>query len=383
MPSLSAAGRIDLSAGLCVPQHPEGNRALPELIASTSQPEAAERALEAARSSVAGLFGAGETDIVFTSGGAEASNAAIKGLALALRGKRDGSRRIVLSAVEHSPVLHPARGLARLGFELVEVPVDGTGRVDAYEFARELRKGAALSALQWANDELGTVQPVPAVTAVAADLGIPLHVDATAAAGWVAIDWPGTPVASLAISSRRMGGPPGAGALLLRRDVRWFPLVEGGLEEDGRRAGMHHPALVAGFGLSAAAARLHLEERASAAARCRQRLMDECRAAVPGLTVRGSREHSLPGHLSVHVPGADGEALLLELSRSGIIAETGSACAESGGLPSRILRAAGLSRREASSSLLFRTTAGHHPESMKRVAQTLGAAAARLRAMAP
>jgi cysteine desulfurase len=381
--SASGVHQIDLSARISIPQHPEGSRALAELIASTANAAAAEQALETARGSVAGLIGASEAEVVFTSGGAEASSAAIKGLALAARAERGGSRRIVLTAVEHSPVLHSARSLSRLGFEVVEVPVDGTGRVDAGQFAGELRKGAALGALQWANDELGTVQPVRALAQVAADLGIPLHADATAAAGWVAVDWSGTPVSSLAISSRRMGGPPGAGALILRRDARWFPLVEGGLEEDGRRAGLQHPALVAAFGLSAAAARLHLDERARAAACCRQRLADECRAAVPGLTVHGSQERRLPGHLSVGVPGAHGEALLLELSREGIIAEAGSACAESGGLPSRILRAIGLSAREASSSLLFRATAGHDPADMRRVAQALGAAAVRLQAMAP
>lgn len=373
---------VNLSAFPCVRQHPEGAEALPRLLERTSSAAGAAEAVEEARRSVARLVSCSEEEVIFTSGGAESNNAGVKGLAAAAL-STGAARRIVLSAVEHPSVDHPARSLARLGFELSRVPVDAGGRVDEKRFIQALGRGAAFAALQWANDEIGALQPVESIARCAADLGVPLHVDATAAAGWLTIDWTRISASTLSIASERMGGPAGAGALVVRNGTRWCPLIEGGLDEEGRRAGPLHPALLAAFGLSVAAAADHLQARAACAARRRDHLARACRERVEGVRIHTASERSLPGHLHLRVPGAEGEALLVELSRAGIIAESGSACVEGGGVPSSILRACGFSRAEAASCLLLRVTASHRDEEMRAAADALAAAARRLRELAP
>lgn len=373
---------LSLSTFPCVRQHPEGTEALAALVGSLVSVDAVEEAVNRARDAVARLVSCHAHEVVFTSGGAESNNAALKGLAAAAqsRGRRG---RIVVSAVEHPSVLHPARGLARAGFELEVIPADGVGRVDEKRFLAALRGDVALAALQLANDELGTLQPVEAIARRARDLGVPLHVDATAAAGWVSIDHTRLAEATLALTSERLGGPPGVGALVVRDGVRWVPLIEGGLEEEGRRAGSLHPALVAAFGLSAAAAAVHLESRSQRAAGLRDGLARALREGIVDIRIHTAADRALPGHLHVEVPGAEGEALLADLERAGVVASSGSACVEGAGVASSILRACGFTTGEARSCLLFRVTASHDEEDMKVVTAALTAAARRLRAMAP
>ncbi len=374
---------LDLSGAGVIPQHPEGGRALPWLLRRSRARAGAWEALRrGARRRVAALVGVVPDEVVLTSGGAEASNAGLKGLALAALSRPGSSRRIVISDVEHAPVFHAARGLERLGFQVVRVPVDGHGIIDLEALGRALAGGAAVAAVQWANDETGAVQPVEEAAALAARAGVPLHADATAAAGWLEVDLARTPIPSLSISSRRMGGPLGAGALILRQGVRWFPLIEGGMEEDGRRAGVQHPALAAAFGITAAAARRHLRARARVAEMLREALAGELAARVPGATLPAPARR-LPGHLPVRLEGARGEALLVELERRGILGDSGDACAEGAGVPSRILRATGLTPEQASGTLLFRLSASTPSAEPPRVAAALAAAAARLRELAP
>ena len=373
---------INLSSIPSVRQHPEGSDALAELLDTCSSPEVADEWVERARRSVAQLVSCPVDEVILTSGGVESSNAALKGLALGLL-SRGRTGRVVLSAVEDPAVLHPARSLARLGFTPVLVPPDRRGHIDPERFVQALERGAVLAALQLANDELGTVQAVDPVASRAAELEVPLHVDATAAGGWLPIDWTRLPAATLSLSSRRMGGPPGVGALVVRSGTRWTPLIEGGIEQDGRRAGRLHPALVAAFGVSAMAAGKHLQPRARRAAGLRDALADACRQSVDGIRIHTDTARALPGHLHVGIGGAEGEALLADLARSGICAESGSACVDGAGVPSSVLRACGFTRQEAASSILFRVTAGHTPETIRTVAGALSEAARRLRKMAP
>ncbi|MFQ5670679.1 MAG: cysteine desulfurase family protein [Acidobacteriota bacterium] len=381
MPPDAPPQLIDLGGRLTLAQHPEGNCALPGLLHRLEDPLSATEALKTARESVAKLFHADPEEVIFTSGGTEASNAAIKGLAAAAD-HQGGPRRILLSAVEHLPVLHAARSLERQGYQVREVPVSASGHVDARVFQSGMNRSTAFAALQWANHELGVLQPVGAVARMAEELGIPLHVDATAAAGWVNIDWPASRATTLSVSSRHMGGPPGVGALLVRTGQPWFPLVEGGLQEEGRRAGVLHPALVTGFGLSALAAARHLRERSRRAARLAAELARACREKVKDLAIVSDEMSGLPGHLLLRVSGVDGEALLVGLARAGIEASSASPCAH-GGRPSRMLQAIGMTPAESASTLLIRVTASHPDSMIAPVAEALAAVAGRLRAMAP
>ena len=278
--------RLNLSGRPTSPQHPEGCEALPALLVLTADEPDWTHLLDDAREKIALLVGASPEEIVLTSGGAEASSAAVKGIALAALA-RSGPGRILLAAVEHAPIHNAVRSLEAHGFETVTIQADGAGRVDAARFVRALQDGAAFAALQWANDEFGTLQPTGQVARAAHEAGVPLVVDATAAAGWVGIDLSAVPISALSLSSRRMGGPPGVGALVLHAETGWRPLIEGGTESEGRRGGMLHPALVAAFGITAAAARHELARRAARATELRDALQSGLEAQLPGIRTRG------------------------------------------------------------------------------------------------
>lgn len=373
---------INLSGRPCVWQHPEGSMQLAALVEEGPASSDVGDPLGAVRAVVADLIGSHDDEVILTSGGAESNNAALKGLAAAaLHHGRAG--RIVLSAVEHPTVRHPARGLARLGFEVVEVPVDRCARVDEGRFIEALDGPVSLAALQWANDEIGALQPVISIARHAAHRGIPLHVDATAAAGWVPIDWRAVPAATMSLAGDRMGAPPGVGALVVRRGAAWLPLIEGGIEEDGRRAGGLHPALVTALGLSVEAARSLLDGRAATARRRRDHLARGCQERISGVTVQTPADRSLPGHLHLRVDGAEGEALLTDMACNGVLAASGSACVEGAGVPSAVLRACGFSPQEAMSCLLFRVSAHLTPAEVEMVVEVLARATRRLREMSP
>lgn len=372
---------IDLAGRNGVPQHREGTRRLAGLLRRTANPERAARMTERARRRVARLLRVTPAEVVFTSGAAEANAAAVLGLALAgaLRGR---PRRVLLGATEHAPV-HAAAATLRLhGFEVLELPVDGCGRVDPDAAAASMAGGAAVAAVQWANDELGVLQHLDAIGERAAAAGVPLHVDACAAVGWVPLP-PGLEhAATISVSSWRMGGPAGVGALVVREGVAWRPLFDGGTEEEGRRAGRLHPALVAALGITAAAARRHRARRAARAARLRRLLERECAVeAEPTLAALDESER-LPGHLHLRLRDLDAEPMLVALESRGIRAETGSPCA-SGGVPSRILRACGWDAAACRSALLLRAAAGHPRDTAARFGVAWQGAGQHLRALAP
>lgn len=312
--------------------------------------ETAARALDYARRTAAQVLGCRPGDIIFTSGGTEADNLAIKGLALA----RPRGRHIVSSVIEHPAVLESLRYLERLhGFRITLLPVDGDGLVDADAVRAALTPDTTLCTLMYASNEVGSIQPVAAVAGACRALGIPFHTDAVQAAGWLPLDAAATGADAMSLSGHKIGAPKGCGILYVRGALALEPLLHGGGQERGRRSGTEN---VAGAVAMATALALAEQERAEATARARtlrDHLIDTVLQTVPGALLTGHRDQRLPAHASFCFPGTSGESVLLELERRGVLSSAGSACAAGSDEPSPVLTAMGLDRETAQTAVRF------------------------------
>ena len=305
---------------------------------------AARALLDAARLHVAVLAGVPARDVVFTSGGSEAIAAAIRGVADRATPKR---RRIVVSAIEHSAVLDAARALTALGFEVVEVRCEPSGRIDAGVFAAELDDRTALACLQVANNETGVLQPVAEAGAASRAAGVPFLVDAVQAAGKIPIDRDGWGADLLALSGHKLGGPQGTGALIVREGVAMGPLIAGGAQERRRRGGTEAVAALSAFGAACAEAGRELQEESARLLALRERLETGLRAMAPGVRIHGESVPRLPNTVNAAFPGVSGETLVIALDLAGFAVSTGSACASGAVAPSHVIRAMGYGEEDA------------------------------------
>ncbi|MDJ0378521.1 cysteine desulfurase family protein [Cryobacterium sp. PH31-L1] len=317
--------------------------------------EAAAAALLDARRSIARSLGCRPGEVVFTSGGTEGGNLAIKGIAL---GNPRG-RHVVTTPIEHEAVLDSCDYLRRLhGFEITLLPVDAAGRVDPADLARTLRPDTTLVSVHYANNEVGTVQPLKELAAVAHAQGVPFHTDAVQAGGWLDLNVTGLGVDALSLSGHKLGAPPGIGAVFLRGRLAIEPLLHGGGQERGKRSGTEN---VAGAVALAVALRLAVADRAEAAART-STLRDEFISTVlrdtPSARLTGHPTERLPGTASFVFPGTSGEAVLLELEQRGIVCSSGSACAAGSSEPSHVLTAMGFAGDVALTAVRFTLGAG-------------------------
>ena len=313
---------------------------------------AARAAVEDAREAVAGALGAHPGDVVLTSGGTEADNLAVLGLARAARAADPDRRRILVSAVEHPAVLDSARAAGREGFEVVVVPVDAAGRVDLAALAAALAAPGATPALvsvMWANNEVGTVQPVAEVAALARSHGAVSHADAVQAVGAVPVDLAAAGLDALTLSGHKIGAPVGIGALLVRREVPIAAVSHGGGQERGVRSGTVPGALAVALGVAVTTAVTRRPETAVRVAGLRDALLAGALAAVPDAVLRGPAPgpDRLPGNALLTVPGTDSEALLFLLDAAGVAASAGSACRAGVIEPSHVLAAMGVPPEEA------------------------------------
>jgi len=344
------------------------------------QGRAARAAVETAREQVAALVGAAPAEVVFTSGGTEADNLAVKGTLL---GRPAQDRHLVCSAVEHHAVLDAAAWAeADAGARVDLAPVDGLGRVDPDRLAGLLQPGrTALVAVMAANNEVGTGQPVAAVADLAHAAGAVLLCDAVQAAGLPGVDLAGDGIDLLALAAHKLGGPTGVGALVVRSGTDLRPLLHGGGQERGLRSGTLPAAAIAGFGAAAEAA---LAERRSGAATAltalRSRLLAGLRALTPELEVNGDPDPGLPGLLSVRFPGRRAEDLLLLLDRHGVACSAGSACASGAVTPSHVLVAMGRTPAEARETVRFSLG---HASTQAEVDAAVSAVAQALEVLAP
>jgi len=345
--------------------------------------EAAREAVEQARASVAALIGALPEEIVFTATGSEANNLALKGVLFALDHDRARERRrLVVSAIEHPSVLETARHLESRGFPLTVVPVGADGIVDPECVARALGDDVALVSVMWVNNEVGTIQPVREIAALAHAAGALFHCDAVQAAGRIPIAVGELGADLLSLAGHKLGGPPGAAALYARRRLRLVPLVHGGHQERSRRAGTEDLAALAGLGAVAgwAQRRLAADEPARLGA-LGGRLCAGLLAACPETRLNGDAVRRVPVIVNLCFRGVDGEALLHELDREGIAVSTGSACSAADPGPSHVLTAMGLPPADAHASVRFSLGEGNDEADIDWILEATPAAVARLRAM--
>lgn len=347
---------------------------------------AARKVVEEARETVASALGAAPREVVFTAGGTEADNLAVKGLFWSRHTADPRRVRVLVSAVEHHAVLDPARWLAHAeGAELELVPVDADGRLDVPALRASIDRdpsSVALVSVMWANNEVGTLQPVRAVVAAARRHGIPVHSDAVQAIGSVPVHFGESGLAAMTVSAHKIGGPVGSGALLVRRDVDLIPVLHGGGQERELRSGTLDTPSIAGF---AAAARIAVDSRPHSARRLsalRDDLVAGVRAAVPDAIVNGPDDPSrrLPGIAHVSFPGCEGDAMLLLLDAQGIECSTGSACAAGVPEPSHVLLAMGADPLLARSSLRFSLGHTSTAADVQALVSAIGPAVQRARA---
>ena len=316
---------------------------------------AARRVLEESREQVAGLLGAEPVEVIFTSGGTEADNLAIKG-SFGARARSEGRSRVVVSAIEHHAVLDPARWLASsAGADLKEIGVDEVGRVRLDELIAAVDDRTAVVSVLWANNEIGTSQPVAEVAAAARRVGAWSHSDAVQAAGHLPVDFAASGLDLMTVTGHKLGGPVGVGALLARREIGLESVQHGGGQERDVRSGTLDVAGAAGF---AAALRVAVESQARERERLeslRAGLVAAVLAAAPDAVLHGpdAADERLPGVLNVELPGCSADALLLLLDAAGIDCSTGSACTAGVAEPSHVLLALGRTERQAGSALRF------------------------------
>jgi cysteine desulfurase len=321
----------------------------------------ARRVVEEARECVAASLGARPSEVVFTGGGTESDNLAVKGIFWSRREAESRRTRVVSSAVEHHAVLDAVQWLGRFaGAEISWLPVDETGRVDVDAVRQEIdehQDEIALVTTMWANNEVGTIQPVGDLAALAAAAAIPLHTDAVQAIGQVPVDFAAAGVAALTVTGHKLGGPMGVGALLLGRDVGCTPLLHGGGQERDVRSGTLDVAGIAAFAVAVQMAVKAQEEFVARVGALRDDLVARVRAAVPDVILNGHRTDRLAGNAHFAFPGCEGDALLLLLDAQGIACSTGSACSAGIAQPSHVLLAMGADEALARSTLRF--TLGH------------------------
>ncbi len=315
--------------------------------ASVHKPgRAAHAALETARAQVAALVGAQPAQVLFTGGGTEADNLALKGVC---SGRPQG--RVLVGASEHSAVLGPAAALAEQGWRVESIPVDAEGRYDLAALDALLEAGEVrLVSTMLANNETGVLQDIPAIAARVHAAGVLLHCDAVQAAGRVALEWSRLGADLLTLSAHKLNGPRGVGALILERRVDLAPLVHGGGQEQNLRGGTEDLVGIVGFGRAAELARLETPARAAATARLRDALEAEVKT-LPGVRVFSGHAARLPNTLQFGIAGLDGEWLVMELDKRGIAVSSGSACHSGSGEPSHVLLAMGLEPAVAKGAL--------------------------------
>jgi cysteine desulfurase len=317
-----------------------------------SQGQNAKRMLEEAREQVAASLGADSVEVTFTSGGTEAINLAIKGLWWARQVSTNSTRgRILIAAGEHHATIDAAAWLATSEGAIVEeVPIDSVGRIDLVALERMLGPDVAFVSILLANNEVGTIQPVADVVALASRFDIPVHVDAVAAFGYLPIDFHNLGAAALSVSAHKIAGPVGVGALLIARTATVVPLLHGGSQQRAR-SGTQDAAGAVAFGLAATLAADGIDARQATLRTLRDRLIAGIRATVPSAVLRGDPLSRLPGNAHFTFPGCEGDSLLFLLDVAGFSVSTGSAC--QAGVPeaSHVLLAMGISEADARGAL--------------------------------
>ncbi len=342
--------------------------------------DGAREAVERAREQVAALINGSAEEVIFTSSGTEANNLAIKGIA---QGQAAKGRHIVVSAIEHFSVLHAARTLEKSGFEVTAVPVDGHGLVDPDEVAKSIRKDTVLVSVMHANGEVGTIQPIADIARVVKEAGVLFHTDAVASAGNIPVDVRQLGVDALSLAANQFYGPKGAAALWVRKGVRLIPVMDGGVQEGGRRPGTENVPAIVGMGKAAELAKNEMPRRVQGLQQLRDRLIGGVLASIEHVMLTGHPRQRLPHHASFCVQFIEGEAMLMLLNNEGIAVSSGSACTSRALKASHVLIAMGIPHEVAQGSLVFSAGLDNSEEDIEYVLEKLPPIVARLRQMSP
>jgi cysteine desulfurase len=336
----------------------------------------AKEALEAAREKVAKLLGARPEEVIFTSGGTESDNLALKGIAYR---NREKGKHIITTAIEHPAVLEVCRKLETEGFEVTYLPVTAEGLVDTAVLAEAIRKDTILISVMHANNEIGTIQPLEEIGRLAAERDIHFHTDAVQTAGKIPTSVDGLGVDLLSISAHKLYGPKGVGALYIRKGTRIENILQGGGHERGLRSGTENVSGIVGLGRAAELSRETMAQEAERLARLRDRLAGRVLKNVKDAWINGSMTKRLPSNLNFGFKYVEGESLLLFLDSKGIAVSTGSACSSHKLEPSHVLRALGLKPEECHGSLRITMGRSNTEEDADFVAQSIAEAVERFR----
>ncbi len=380
--------RIYLDYAATTPTHPEVVEAMlpyftevfgnPSSIYSCGQE--AKGAIEEARVKVANLIGAQDEEIVFTSGGTEADNFALQGVAFA---KESKGKHIIISSIEHHAVIESCKFLEKRGFKVTYLPVDGYGLVDPGDVKKAITDKTTLISVMHANNEMGTIEPIAEIGKIAREAGIYFHTDAVQAVGHIPVDVDELGVDLLSMSAHKLYGPKGVGGLYIRKGTRLVSFIHGGEQERRRRASTENVPGIVGFGRSVELARQEMGEEAKRLTVLRDQLIKGISGKIDHTRLNGHPLKRLPNNVNISVDFIEGESMLLNLDLEGICVSTGSACSSSSLEPSHVLCAMGLSNEQAHGSLRFTLGKWTTEEDIGRVIEVLPRIVAKLRAMSP
>ena len=380
--------RIYLDHAATTPVRPEVVEAMSPYFADAfgnpssihSYGQEARGAMEEARTAVAELIGARSQEIVFTSGGTEADNHALKGFA---RANQHRGNHIITTSIEHHAVLEVCKYLERGGFTVTYLPVDKYGLADPDDVRKAITSQTILISVIHASNEVGTIEPLEEIGKIARQAGVCLHADAVQTVGHMPVNVDKLNVDLLSISAHKLYGPKGTGALYVRKGTKLVPLVHGGAQEKGRRAGTENVPSIVGLGKAAQLAGQEMSEEADRLVHLRDRLINGLMEKIEDISLNGHPARRLPNNVNVNIDFVEGESMLLNLDLEGICASTGSACSSASLEPSHVLLALGLPPEQAHCSLRLTLGRGSTEADIERVLEVLPAIVAKLRAISP
>ena len=380
--------RIYLDYAATTPTHPEVMRTmLPYFTDAFGNPSSihsygqeAKGSIEEARIKITGLIGARDEELVFTSGGTEADNFALKGIAYANESK---GNHIITSSVEHHAVMETCGFLERRGFRITCLPVDEYGLVNLNDVRKAITDKTILVSVMHANNEMGTIEPIAEIDKIAKEAGVCFHTDAVQTAGHIPMNVDELGVDLLSMSAHKFYGPKGVGALYIRKGTKLTPFIHGGEQERRRRASTENVPGIVGFGKAAELAQQEMSEEAERLTCLRDRLVKGLLERIDNTHLNGHPIMRLPNNVNVSVAFVEGESMLLNLDLEGICASTGSACSSSSLEPSHTLLSMGLSHEQAHGSLRFSLGKWTTEEEVERVLDVLPSIVTKLRAMSP
>lgn len=380
--------RVYLDYAATTPVHPDVVKVmLPYFMDAFGNPSSiysygqeTKRAIGEVRTKVAGLISARDEEVTFTSGGTEADNLAIKGIAYANESK---GNHIITTSIEHHAVIETCKSLERRGFSVTYLPVDEYGLVDPEDVRSSITDKTILISVMHANNEIGTIEPIAEIGRIAREAEIYFHTDAVQTVGHIPVNVNELGVDLLSISAHKLYGPKGVGALYIRKGTRIAPLINGGEQEKGRRAGTENVHGIVGFGKAAEIARHEINHEVQRVTGLRNKLIDCLLDRIDHTRLNGHPLKRLPNNVNVSVDYVEGESMVLNLDLEGICASTGSACSSSSLEPSHVLLAIGLKHEQAHGSVRFTLGKWTTEAEIERVLDTFPSIVTRLRAMSP